>query len=147
MYFAKHIRKRQIIFPIVLVVGGLFVQMVTSYYITSLDINFQSKIILGFLSSVSDLLFNVGVLMLIFTKNMEHVFEKTGKSLRGITQIGRYSFGIYLFHVYVQKGIEVCGDVNIWLLKWILMSIISIAVVCLLGVSIPRKIQKLIGVI
>ena len=82
----------------------------------------------------------------IDTKTAERFYDRYARLFEPVRKVGICSFGIYLSHVYVIMIIENHTLINSWLLRWIIVALVSFATMWLLEKALPYKIQKLLGV-
>ena len=94
---------------------------------------------------VSIVIYSCGVILILFSTHTEKLFNKFPKYLEWLASIGRYSFVIYLIHLYVLLFFYHFVATNYWSIKWLCASILSYASVWLLDKVVPNKQKKYIG--
>lgn len=146
VYFSQNSRDYSVHMPFYLIVVGAIAQLFFCYYAKAQDLNSSGEIFIGYLHSLSAWSYGLGVILLLFNNKLERTYNKHAEKLQLIRKIGVYAFGIYLFHVHVQQFIEDYTSVDSWLVKWILMTGISVAVIWMLGALLPKKAQLYLGV-
>lgn len=87
---------------------------------------------------------------LFFTRDVRQTFDNDNYIFKLLALIGRYSFGIYLIHLYSLMIIGMLtGKMNIemlWIAKWFMAVTLSLIIVLIIDRIIPSKYIKYIGI-
>ncbi len=142
VYFSSHNRNYSIWISLIFVIFGALAQFASCYYTKVPRILEYEAIFAGWLYSVSAWTYEMGIIMLLFAKSTENLYNKNEKLFFPIRFIGPYAFGIYLCHVYTQYFIEKYTSVETWAVKWIVMTTLSILLILILGSIIPKRVQR-----
>lgn len=145
VYFSSHNRFYSLKWPLILIVLGAISQLASCYYMMSPSLSFKENVFAGWLYSVSAWTYELGAVLLLFSNKAENVYNKHANVLRFIRSVGIYAFGIYLIHVHVRMLVEEYTAINIWIEKWIVISLATIAIVWILSSILPPRAQKNLG--
>lgn len=125
-----------------LVVGLIFsiiLMMVESYALIEFGNN-------GFGLKPSVYVYSTFVIMILFSNRIRCSYKENKLINRFVSYVGRISFGIYLVHCYIISVMaNLIGDCQ-WMLKWTVVSVLSIAVITLVRRICPKVILKYIGI-
>lgn len=84
-------------------------------------------------------------ILLLFSDRIRCSYQENKLINRFISYVGRISFGIYLVHCYIISVMPfLLGDCQ-WIVEWIIVSVLSIAVITLVRRICPKVILKYIG--
>lgn len=127
--------------PLVLIIIGFVAQMIETYFLMSLG-HFGIGI------KVSAWIYAAGMVLFFFSNKVELAMSKVqGWAFRKVVTIGRFSFGIYLLHVYVLIVLSIINGRNIWLVNFCIVVAISLLFLYSLLLIIPDNYIKRIGLI
>ena len=96
---------------------------------------------------VSTYIYSATVIILLFSRQLEEKFNAKNFLNRIITYIGTISFAIYLTHCYIITIVFKHINVESYILRWIIVSLISILVVSFLRKTLPSKFHKCLGLV
>ena len=145
VYFSTHSREYSLKWPLILLTIGAITQLASCYYTMTPGLTFKESVLSGYLYSVSAWVYELGAVLLLFSHTFESSYNKHENVLRIIQRIGIYAFGIYLIHVHVRMLIEEYTLINTWIVKWVVITIATIAIVWILSLILPPKLQKILG--
>lgn len=132
-------RRYSIILPIILLIIGLVLSVIETNFL----IEHYGK---GVGIKPSTYLYSVGMIFLLFSNKVENLLSRTGAIYRFITWIGSLSFGIYLIHCYFVSFIIKLTPINIWLLKWALVLVLTALMIATMRKILPTKYYKYLGI-
>ncbi len=99
----------------------------------------------GFGIKPSSFLFSAILITILFSQNVENLYNKKNPILNIITKIGEISFSIYLTHFLVIFSLSRIPYNHLWLTDWILTLIIDIGFILTLKKLAPHKVYRLLG--
>ena len=125
---------------IAVIIFGLVLECVETYW---LNTNYGG----GYGIKLSAFIYSVGVIMLILSPKVK-VAYKSNKLTSIIAYIGNISFGVYLTHCFVIKGVNyLCSPYHSWILSWLLVVIITSIIVVIARKILPHKLNKYFDVL
>lgn len=98
----------------------------------------------GYGIKLSAFIYSIGVIMLILSPKVK-VAYKSNKLTQIIAYIGNISFGVYLIHCFVIKGINYSLSTHSWALSWLLAVILTSIVVAVARKILPHGLNKYLG--
>ena len=127
--------------PLVLIIIGFVAQMIETYYLM-----FIGHFGIGI--KVSAWIYAAGMVLFLFSNKVELAISKVqGQTFGKVVTIGRFSFGIYLLHVYALIVLPIINRRNTWLMNFCTVTAISLLIIYLLMIIVPNKYIKRIGLI
>lgn len=146
VYFSRHNRDYSLVLPLVLLILGAILQLMSDFflvtendYITS-DITWRT-----YMHSVSAWAYELAAVMFLFSSKVEKLITKHIGGLAFLSQIGTCSFGIYLCHVYFLEILNRFGIDN-WALRWLILCMVTICFVLMLDRYLPYKVKRILGI-
>ena len=139
VYLSDKERDYSLAIPVLLIVVGFVAQMFEAKYLMTLGNQ-------GVGLKISSWVYSGGMVMLLFSKRVEGLFTQDNIAYRLIVKLGFISFGVYLTHMYFVLFESVFVQSERWLLKYIVVAILTILFVSLLRKVIPSKFWKIIGI-
>ena len=146
VYFSRHNRDCSLSLPLVLLILGAILQLMSEYilatendYITS-DITWRT-----YMHSVSAWAYESAAVMFLFSKKVENTITKHTAGIAFISKLGTCSFGIYLCHVYF---LEILNEFSIdyWVTRWLVLTTVSVCFILLLDAYLPHKVKRILGI-
>lgn len=92
----------------------------------------------------SSFIFSIGVVWLLFSKNVEQVYTENF-IVKSISWIGGISFGIYLLHCYIIICINKIMPDIAWAMRWVLVLSVTILVIWVVKNTFPKISEKYLG--
>lgn len=124
-----------------LVVGlvlSIILMMVESYVLVKFGKN-------GFGLKPSVYVYSTFAILLLFSDRIRCSYKENNPINQFISYVGRISFGIYLIHCYIISVMaNFIGDFP-WIVKWILVSALSIVVITMVRRICPKVVLKYLG--
>ena len=111
-------RRYSVILPVIILVAGLVMSIIESNYL----LFHYGK---GVGIKPSSFIYSAGMVFLMFSSKLENLIRRTGAIYRFTTWIGTLSFGIYLIHCNFVSLIIKLLPIDIWLLKWALVLLLT----------------------
>lgn len=135
IYLSSSKRNYSLITPFMIMITGYLVQFAETYFFD-----------IGIDLPVSIVIYSCGMILLLFSIRTERFFNKISKYLEWLASFGRYSFLIYLIHLYVKMGFTHFVHTKDWFICWICISIFSFFATRLIDKIITQKtIKKYLG--
>lgn len=128
-YKAKH--------AVAIVIVGFLLECIETYW---LNTNYGG----GYGIKLSAFIYSIGVIMLILSPNVKAAY-KSNKLTSIIAYIGNISFGVYLIHCFVIKGVNYLLPTHSWVLSWLLAVILTSIVVAAARKILPHGLNKYLG--
>lgn len=122
---------------IAVVIFGLALECVETYWLKT---NYGR----GYGIKLSAFIYSIGVIMLILSPEVKAKY-KSSKLTSIIAYIGKISFGIYLIHCFVIKGVNYLLPIHNWILSWLLVVIITSIVIIAARKILPLELNKYLG--
>lgn len=120
IYLSKSKRDYSLTIPLIIMIIGYSVQFLETYFFG-----------IGIDLPVSIVIYSCGAILILFSTHTEKLFNKFSKYLEWLASIGRYSFVIYLIHLYVLLFFNHLFATNYWSIKWLCASIfVAFPILC-----------------
>lgn len=119
--YSKNNRDYQLYWPIFLIVAGLILQIFEYVFFLSRGI-----IVVGI--KFSSFIFSTGIICTLLSSKIESFYASSG-GIHILNYIGRISFGIYLIHMFLIKFWHIASGCDIWIINWMVVLFLSIAVI------------------
>ena len=131
-------RDYSLVIPLSFIIIGFILQLFETYYLMTLD-----KVGVGI--KISSWLYSAGVILLLFSNNMEEAINKNSILYKVFVYLGKISFGIYLTHVYflMVKGNIILTD-N-WIFSFVFVAISTTLFVMVIRKLLPASMWKILG--
>lgn len=139
MYLGQRNRNYGLLVPVLGICSGLVLEY------------FESRFLFGFhglgLGSIklSAYLYSSAVIVFLFSKRIEQVYEKYAGYLQGVVRLGNISFGVYLTHCYVIKFVRWSTNDLCWGAEWAIVLVVTSGVILLVKSLIPNIAVKYLG--
>ncbi len=137
VYYSSSKIKYTVKQAIAVIIFGLALECVETYW---LNTNYGG----GYGIKLSAFIYSVGVVMLILSPKVKAAY-KSSKLTSIIACIGNISFGVYLIHCLVIKGINYLLPTHSWALSWLLTVILTSIVVAAARKILPHGLNKYLG--
>lgn len=122
---------------IAVIVFGFGLECIETYW---LNTNYGG----GYGIKLSAFIYSIGVVMLILSPKVKTAYN-SNKITSIIVYIGNISFGVYLIHCFVIKGVTYVLPEHSWVLSWLLAVILSLIVVAMARKILPHGLNKYLG--
>jgi peptidoglycan/LPS O-acetylase OafA/YrhL len=137
VFYSRTPRNYSLKISIAIVLVGFLLEFIETYFL-----NTQYSGGVGI--KLSAFIYSFGIVLFILHPKVEASYkENTLSSL--IVYVGKISFGIYLIHCYMITVVDKLTTIDIWFLRWIIVSLITIIVIAIVRKFFPRNICKYIG--
>ena len=120
-----------------IIVFGFALECIETYW---LNTNYGG----GYGIKTSSFIYSIGVIMLIISPKAKTAY-KSNKITSLIAYIGNISFGVYLIHCFVIKGVNYILPEYNWALSWLLVVIITSTVIIAARKILPHGLNKYLG--
>lgn len=94
---------------------------------------------------VSIVIYSCGMIMVLFSTRIETLLNSASKYLGWLASIGRYSFVIYLIHLFVLMVFNHFVDTRVWIISWICVSLLSYGSVWFIDKVLPLNLKRYFG--
>ena len=122
---------------IAVIIFGFILECIEAYW---LNTNYGG----GYGIKLSAFIYSIGVVMLIISPKAKAAY-KSNKVTSLIAYIGNISFGVYLIHCFVIKGVNYVLPEHSWSLSWLLVVILTSIFVAATRKILPHRLNKYIG--
>lgn len=122
---------------IAVIVFGFALECIETYW---LNTNYGG----GYGIKLSAFIYSIGVIMLILSPKVKAAY-KSNKLTSIVAYIGNISFGVYLIHCFVIKGVNYLLPTHSWALSWLLAVILTSIVVTAARKILPLRLNKYLG--
>ena len=122
---------------IILIAMGLILECAETYWLNTCYGG-------GYGIKFSAFVYSMGIILLIMSPKVKEAY-KTNRITLTIANIGKISFGIYLIHYFVIKVVDVLLPVKLWVLSWLIVLIVTSAVVVSARKILPACFNKYLG--
>ena len=146
VYFSRHDRTYSITIVAIIMVLAAFMQVLPVAYARANGNVGWGEILTTYTHSVTAWIYEICIVLFLLSERVEQCYSRYRKYLLTIEKVGVHSFGIYLIHVYWQLFLEKFFHVDSWILRWVVMTTLSIVTVYLLAKLLPPKAWKLFGI-
>lgn len=133
IYLASQKGRYSIKYPIVIAVAAIALQYIEGQYIYSLGSNLN-----GLGIKPSAFLYSIAIILILLSSKVQQAYV-TNHITDVIEKIGKISFGIYLIHCYFLIYIIPYLQINIWIGKWVLALLLSVAFIQCAKLILPAK--------
>lgn len=134
IYLSKNDRNYSLTIPIIILITGYIAQFAETYFFG-----------IGIDLPVSIVIYSCGMILVLFSKQTESLLNKISAHLGWLAAIGRYSFVIYLIHLYVLMVFNHFVDTRVWVISWTGVSILSYISVWVLDKILPSNYKRYFG--
>ena len=93
----------------------------------------------------SSFIFSVLLILVLFSKKIENLFNYNNFLLMFVTWLGKISFSLYLTHYIIKFALNILLNNHIWIVNWLLTLLFSILFIIILRKLIPISLHKYLG--
>ena len=86
------------------------------------------------------------IIVVLFSNKLREWFKNHENKFTPFAFLGKYSFGIYLSHVYVLIVLNKLPIETYWFVDWLFVTIATFLLVWLMGRILPKQYIKLFGI-
>ena len=90
-------------------------------------------------------IFSLLMILILFSKQVQELYNENNTLNQIISYIGRISFGVYLIHCIVLMILSHIINTNVWVVRWFLAATISILIIMISRRFMPERVNKYIG--
>lgn len=137
VFYSRKPRNYSLKISIAIVLVGLLLEFIETYFL-----NTQYSGGVGI--KLSAFIYSFGIVLFILHPKVE-AFYKENTLTHLIVYVGKISFGIYLIHCYMIPVVDKLTTIDIWFLRWIMVSLVSVIVIAIVRKILPQNICKYIG--
>lgn len=137
IYIRKNNRQYSYTTAVVIMTAGFLLSVIESYQWERFgNISYGIKL--------SSFIFSAGAILVLFSAKTERIIRPNILT-HSIVRVGNLSFGIYLTHMLVVNTLA-ANHLSEWLVRWLVVLIVSAVLVKLLNWCIPDKYHRLLGI-
>ena len=137
VYYSCNSRNYSLITACIIVIVGFLLECAEAYYL-------QTHFTGGVGIKLSAFIYSFGIVLFVLHPQIETSYKETYFT-KLIVYIGKISFGIYLIHCYLIAVVTKFLSIDIWFLRWVIVSLITILVIAIVRRFLPQRHIKYIG--
>lgn len=127
-------------------IGWIFVGVFISFALMLIETKFRHEATGGgYGIKPSSFIFSFLMILLLFSKRIEHKYVKDNVINKALIVVGDYSFSIYLIHCFVITIVFHFVTISNWIVRWTIAVAITMLFICLVRKVLPNKSLKIIG--
>ena len=127
-------------------IGWIFVGVFISFALMLIETKFRHEATGGgYGIKPSSFIFSFLMILLLFSKRIEHKYVKDNVINKALIVVGDYSFSIYLIHCFVITIVFHFVTISNWIVRWTIAVAITMLFICLVRKVLPNKCLKIIG--
>ena len=127
-------------------IGWIFVGVLISFALMLIETKFRHEATGGgYGIKPSSFIFSFLMILLLFSKRIEHKYVKDKVINKALIVVGDYSFSIYLIHCFVITIVFHFVTISNWIVRWTIVVAITMLFICLVRKVLPNKCLKIIG--
>ena len=127
-------------------IGWIFVGLLISFALMLIETKFRHEATGGgYGIKPSSFIFSFLMILLLFSKRIEHKYVKDKVINKALIVVGDYSFSIYLIHCFVITIVFHFVTISNWIVRWTIVVAITMLFICLVRKVLPNKCLKIIG--
>ena len=127
-------------------IGWIFVGVLISFALMLIETKFRHEATGGgYGIKPSSFIFSCLMILLLFSKRIEHKYVKDKVINKALIVVGDYSFSIYLIHCFVITIVFHFVTISNWIVRWTIVVAITMLFICLVRKVLPNKCLKIIG--
>lgn len=127
-------------------IGWIFVGVLVSFALMLIETKFRHEATGGgYGIKPSSFIFSFLMILLLFSKRIEHKYVKDNVINKALIVVGDYSFSIYLIHCFVITIVFHFVTISNWIVRWTIVVAITMLFICLVRKVLPNKCLKIIG--
>ena len=127
-------------------IGKIFIGVLLSYVLMLIETKYRHEATGGgYGIKPSSFIFSFLMILLLFSKRIEHKYVKDKVINKALIVVGDYSFSIYLIHCFVITIVFHFVTISNWIVRWTIVVAITMLFICLVRKVLPNKCLKIIG--
>lgn len=127
-------------------IGWIFVGVFISFALMLIETKFRHEATGGgYGIKPSSFIFSFLMILLLFSKRIEHKYVKDNVINKALIVVGDYSFSIYLIHCFVITIVFHFVTISNWIVRWTIVVAITMLFICLVRKVLPNKCLRIIG--
>ena len=127
-------------------IGKIFIGVLLSFVLMLIETKYRHEATGGgYGIKPSSFIFSFLMILLLFSKRIEHKYVKDNVINKALIVVGDYSFSIYLIHCFVITIVFHFVTISNWIVRWTIVVAITMLFICLVRKVLPNKCLKIIG--
>ena len=127
-------------------IGKIFIGVLLSFVLMLIETKCRHEATGGrYGIKPSSFIFSFLMILLLFSKRIEHKYVKDKVINKALIVVGDYSFSIYLIHCFVITIVFHFVTISNWIVRWTIVVAITMLFICLVRKVLPNKCLKIIG--
>ena len=127
-------------------IGKIFIGVLLSFVLMLIETKYRHEATGGgYGIKPSSFIFSFLMILLLFSKRIEHKYVKDKVINKALIVVGDYSFSIYLIHCFVITIVFHFVTISNWIVRWTIVVAITMLFICLVRKVLPNKCLKIIG--
>lgn len=127
-------------------IGWIFIGVLLSFVLMLIETKYRHEATGGgYGIKPSSFIFSFLMILLLFSKRIEHKYVKDNVINKALIVVGDYSFSIYLIHCFVITIVFHFVTISNWIVRWTIVVAITMLFICLVRKVLPNKCLKIIG--
>ena len=127
-------------------IGKIFIGVLLSFVLMLIETKYRHEATGGgYGIKPSSFIFSFLMILLLFSKRIEHKYVKDKVINKALIVVGDYSFSIYLIHGFVITIVFHFVTISNWIVRWTIVVAITMLFICLVRKVLPNKCLKIIG--
>ncbi len=126
--------------------GWLLIGVIISFVLMVIETKFRHEATGGgYGIKPSSFVFSFLMILLLFSKQIEMQYKSGNFINKILIVMGNYSFSIYLIHCFVIILAFHFVSVPVWIVRWVIVVVITMLIIYLARKVLPKKYLKIIG--
>ena len=127
-------------------IGKIFIGVLLSFVLMLIETKYRHEATGGgYGIKPSSFIFSFLMILLLFSKRIEHKYVKDKVINKALIVVGDYSFSIYLIPCFVITIVFHFVTISNWIVRWTIVVAITMLFICLVRKVLPNKCLKIIG--
>ena len=127
-------------------IGKIFIGVLLSFVLMLIETKYRHEATGGgYGIKPSSFIFSFLMILLLFSKRIEHKYVKDKVINKALIVVGDDSFSIYLIHCFVITIVFHFVTISNWIVRWTIVVAITMLFICLVRKVLPNKCLKIIG--
>ena len=127
-------------------IGKIFIGVLLSFVLMLIETKYRHEATGGgYGIKPSSFICSFLMILLLFSKRIEHKYVKDKVINKALIVVGDYSFSIYLIHCFVITIVFHFVTISNWIVRWTIVVAITMLFICLVRKVLPNKCLKIIG--
>ena len=127
-------------------IGKIFIGVLLSFVLMLIETKYRHEATGGgYGIKPSSFIFSFLMILLLFSKRIEHKYVKDKVINKALIVVGDYSFSIYLIHCFVITIVFHFVTISNWIVRWTIVVAITMLFICLVRKVLPNKCLQIIG--